>query len=312
MAAVYTPMKSGGMELDLTRIPPYAELLARINVTNLMPAGSNGESLSLSVTERKALAEAWAKEGPARGLKVYIHVGAESLIDAIELAKHAASLPGVTGLVSMTPVYYKPSVQTLHDWLAAVAASAPKLPFWYYHFPDGTGVLPGKAHALLELVDQTGRIPNFMGIKFTDYNLLDFQRCLQVANGKYNMLFGRDEEGLAAIMLGGDSVVSSTIQYSATLRDVVRLHEKGDWAGAEAAQRRNAQLCSHFGAFDPSVDVQKNIMTMVGLDVGPSRLPKTDMTHQDFTKLQADLRSAGLIDTPPGDRLAVHLTPQVV
>jgi N-acetylneuraminate lyase len=44
----------------------------------------------------------------------------------------------------MTPVYFKPTVDTLVDFLAAVAGAAPSLPFWFYHFPDDTGVLPGK------------------------------------------------------------------------------------------------------------------------------------------------------------------------
>merc|ERR1712203_1039779 len=105
---------------------------------------------------------------PAYGLRLYMHVGCESLTDSIALAKHAASLKGVSGILAMTPVYFKPSVQTLHDFLAAVAAAAPEMPFWFYHFPDDTGVLPGQAHKFLEFADRSGKIPNLMGIKFTD------------------------------------------------------------------------------------------------------------------------------------------------
>mmetsp|Transcript_32019 Transcript_32019/g.64724 ORF Transcript_32019/g.64724 Transcript_32019/m.64724 type:complete len:224 (-) Transcript_32019:41-712(-) len=205
VAAVYTPMKASGFELDSDKIPAYAQRLAKINVTGVLSAGTNGESLSLSVAERKLIAEAWARAGPPCGVSVYVHVGAESVADAMEMARHAASTPGVSGIVCMTPVFFKPTLVTLHDFLAAVAAAAPELPFWYYHFPDTTGVLTGKAHKLAEMVEESGRIPNFMGIKFTDYNLMDLQLCMQVGGPrKYNMLYGRDEELLPALQLGAD------------------------------------------------------------------------------------------------------------
>ena len=94
--------------------------------------------------ERKALAEAWGKAGPSLGLRIYMHVGSESLVESVDLANHAASTSGISGIVCMTPVYFKPTIETLLDFLAAVAAGAPELPFWFYHFPDDTGVLPGK------------------------------------------------------------------------------------------------------------------------------------------------------------------------
>merc|ERR1712066_31209 len=171
---------------------------------------------------------------------------------------------------AMTPVYFKPTVQTLHDFLAGVAAAAPELPFWFYHFPDDTGVLPGQAHKFLEFADSSGKIPNLMGIKFTDYNLMDFQLCTQVGTpGKYNMLYGRDEQLLAALELGADTGVSSTIQYAPSLRDVWSLYKKGDKVGARRSQAVNAKLCNTFGGFEGDQNVQKNIIKMVGMDVGP-------------------------------------------
>ena len=193
MIAVYTPMKSDGLSLDLDILPKYASFLASRNITNIMPAGSNGESLSLTVPERKALAEAWVSAAKPHGLNVYMHVGSESLPESIELAQHAATA-GVSGILAMTPVYFKPTVDTLIDFLAAVAAAAPSLPFWFYHFPDDTGVLPGKAHEFLEQADASGKIPTLMGIKYTDYNLMDFQLCTLVGGkGKYNMLVSRSQ-----------------------------------------------------------------------------------------------------------------------
>merc|ERR1712039_764395 len=144
---------------------------------------------------------------------------------------------------------------------AEVAGEAPSMPFWYYHFPDRTGVLPGEAHELLGLVDTLNQIPNFMGIMFNDYNLMDFQLCMQVSNGKYNMIYGRDEQALAAFSLGGSVVVSGTVQYSPTLRDTLTSLKEGDRAAAITAQQLNVKLFSYFPQFK-GMFVGKSLMRM--------------------------------------------------
>lgn len=299
MAAVYTPMKNGGMELDLTKIKPYVAHLASVNVTNAMLAGTNGESVSLTIPERKQLAEAWAKEAAGSGVNVYVHVGCESLLDTIELAKHAASVPGIAGIVTMPPVFFKPSLQSLLAYLEAVAAAAPNTPLWYYHIPIMTGVLQGQANSLLNLIEQSGKMPTFMGVKFTDYDLADFVACKQIAGGKYNLLFGRDEKGLSALLLGADGFVSSTVQYSHTLRDVVQKFAKGDLDGAEVAQAKNAELCSFFGVYGSAAkNVQKAVMRMTGVDVGPPRLPFVDLSESEYVTLEHRLTAGNYIDQP--------------
>lgn len=300
MAAAYTPMKAGGMELDLDVIPKYAAHIARLNISNVMPCGTNGESLSLSVQERKQLAEAWGKAAPQYGLKVYVHIGSESVVETADLMRHASQTAGISGAVAMPPVYFKPTLETLHRFLAAVAKVAPEFPFWFYHFPDATGVLPGQAHALLKVVDDAGDIPNFMGIKYTDYNMMDFQLALGVGAGKYNMLYSRDEQALPALQLGADGVVSSTIQYAPSLRRVVTLYQRGKLEQAKAEQLKNAELCSHFGQFESqSKNVQKNIMGMVGMAVGSSRLPKIDLLPDEYSQLEMLLASKDFIDKLP-------------
>merc|ERR1712217_605600 len=194
-----------------------------------------------------------------------------------------------------------------HDFLVQVAQGAPDLPFWFYHFPDDTGVLPGEAHALLQLVHDSGKIPNFMGIKFTDYNLMDFQLCTQIGDGKYNMLYGRDEQAVGALDLGADAAVSSTVQYSRTLQNAVDAFKQGDLPAALAAQERNAKLCSYFGDYESEgKNVQKSIMRMVGMDVGPSRLPKVDLSEQEREELARKLYQGNLIDSIPSSKHHDH------
>jgi len=136
-----------------------------------------------------------------------------------------------------------------------------------------------------------------MGIKFTDYNLMDFSLCKQVAGGRYNMLYGRDEQALPALLLGAEAAVSSTIGYSPTLRKAYALWTAGDREAGLIQQARNAKLCSMLGPYEKQgYNIQKAAMAMVGMAVGPSRLPKLDPPSEGADQFEADARALNLLD----------------
>ena len=80
----------GTTSLDLTRIPVLAQYLNDTGVHWIFSAGSTGESVDLTVAERKAMAEAWVKVAKGYpGMRVIVHVGADSVVDARDMAAHA-------------------------------------------------------------------------------------------------------------------------------------------------------------------------------------------------------------------------------
>jgi len=114
----------------------------------------------------------------------------------------------------MPPVYFKPGdIPTLVDTMSVIANAAPDLPFWYYHFPAMTGVDLDMFH-FTEAIDASGAMPNFMGVKFTNEIIMDFNSIGHYKDGKYNMLFGRDEILTSALATGVcDGDVSSTVNF---------------------------------------------------------------------------------------------------
>ena len=57
---------------------PQAAHLKREGCAGVFVNGTSGEMMSLSVSEREALAEAWKKAGDAHGLKVIVHCGCDA------------------------------------------------------------------------------------------------------------------------------------------------------------------------------------------------------------------------------------------
>ena len=73
----------------------------------------------------------------------------------------------------MPPVYFKPeNIEALVDTMALIASGAPDLPFWYYHFPDKTNV-DLNMYEFVKSADESGKIPNLMGVKFTNEHIMD-------------------------------------------------------------------------------------------------------------------------------------------
>ncbi len=291
VAAPFTAFHADG-SLHLDKIEYQAESLFLSGVGGAFVCGTTGESLSLTVAERMAVAERWAAAAPD-GLAVIIHVGHPCTEDAKALAAHAQKI-GAWAIGAMAPCFFRPAgVDDLVAWCAEVAAAAPELPFYYYHIPSMTGVSFPAADVLER---GAGCIPTLAGAKFTYENLMDYQRCLALRDGRFDMLFGRDEILLSALVLGAKGAVGTTYNFAApAYRRVIEAFERGDLAAARAEQLRAVEmiqtLLRHGG-----LPAFKAVMKMIRVDCGPVRPPLRDLTLEERHHLHQDLERIGFFD----------------
>ncbi|XP_072788784.1 N-acetylneuraminate lyase isoform X3 [Taeniopygia guttata] len=191
VAATITPMTPDG-KINLSVIRQYVDYLVNEqNVKNIFVNGTTGEGLSLSIQERKLLAEEWMCQGKDKLDHVIIHVGALNLPECQELARHAAAL-GADGIAVIAPFFFKPTNKDeLVAFLQKVASEAPEVPFYYYHIPPLTGVKI-RVEELLDGIK--AQIPTFQGVKFSDTDLLDLAQCIHKnETGELEFLYGVDE-----------------------------------------------------------------------------------------------------------------------
>lgn len=291
IAAPHTPFRRDGT-LALDVIPQQARLLAHNGVTGAFICGTTGEGPSLTGEERRQVAEAWLAARPA-GLTIIVHVGHLSLADARTFAQHAQHI-GADAIATVAPSFFKPATQTeLVAWCAQVAAAAPKLPFYYYQIPSMTSVSLSAADFITAAASQ---IPNLAGIKFTFENLMDFSRATAHSDGKYNVLFGRDEILLAGLALGAKGAVGSTYNFAAPLYNrIIEAFNRGDLA---AARRDQSRAIDFIGVLDRhgGLAAGKSVMKLIGLDCGPVRLPLRALTDRDEASLREALEKIGFFD----------------
>ena len=211
IAAPFTPFNAD-FSLNLNAVPLIARHLARQKVTGAFVGGTTGEWASLTQPERRSLAEAWRQATDSK-LKLIVHVGHNCLADSRALAAHAENL-GADAIAAIMTSFFRPAtLERTVEYCRRIAQAAPRIPFYYYHMPDMTGVnfkmtdfLPAARKA----------IPTFRGIKFTHSDLMDYGLTLAAADG-HDVLFGRDEILLAGLAAGAQGAVGSTYNYCARL-----------------------------------------------------------------------------------------------
>jgi len=288
IAAPFTPMKAD-RTLDLNAVDPYARWLHANDVVGAFICGTTGEGSSLTMEERRQVAERWVAVAPA-GLRVIVHVGHTSLADCRTLAAHAQSI-GADSIACLSPFFFKPAgVEGLVEWCEQVAGAAPGLPFYYYHMPSMTGVSV-KVSEFLRLAGK--RIPNLIGVKFTFEDLEDYERCLRIDAGRFDMLFGRDELLLSSLRLGACGAVGSTYNFAAPLyHAIIKAHHQGDCKKAEELQALAVQMINTLvqGGAHP-VATFKWFMGRTGLSCGPGRLPLNNPAPEQIVALEAKLEA---------------------
>eukprot|EP00823_Brevimastigomonas_motovehiculus_P005629 TRINITY_DN4184_c0_g1_i1.p1 TRINITY_DN4184_c0_g1~~TRINITY_DN4184_c0_g1_i1.p1 ORF type:complete len:333 (+),score=70.14 TRINITY_DN4184_c0_g1_i1:64-1062(+) len=294
VAAIYTPFFENG-SLNLLHLEEQAKWLKETGVTGVFVAGTNGESVLLTSEERKSLASKWVTVGHQYGLKVIIHAGSDSVVDAIQLAAHAQAI-GADAVGAMPPSFFKPSsMANLVVTMTAIANACPQFPFYYYHIPSKTGVSINDdfVSAL------AAAIPNLNGFKFSDTDTRLLSRIMRYkdAQGKtMNVLYGTDENMPAALMNGVDGFVGSTYGFANKLyTHLMDNFKAGNTSAVMIDQRRSQDMVSIVMKYstDNQFGFKATFQLRTKCDMGPPRLPLVRMTDANLKAMNDELTAIG-------------------
>ena len=292
--APFTPMHANG-DINLQPIARYARMLKSNGLVGAFINGSSGEGYMLTTVERKAIAEEWIRNSPSPDFKIIVHVGSCCLRDSEELAGHAATL-GAWGIGAMAPPF--PKITRINDlvkYCEAIAGSAPNLPFYFYHIPAFNGAYLSMVD-FLKAVD--GHIPNFAGIKFTYESLYEYNQCRLYKDGKYDILHGQDETILASLAQGGaQGGIGGTTNYNGReLTGIIKAWNEGNIEEAREKQNFSQEVINVICHFRGNIVGGKRIMKLIGLDLGPNRVPFANLTDEEEQKLKMELEEIGFFE----------------
>lgn len=289
IAATYTPLHPDGT-LHRDIIKAYGQFLKFNKVSGAFVNGTTGDFVSLSTRERKQLIETWSQHKP-EDFFLTNHVGHTNLREAQELAAHSENL--VDAICVLPPYYFKPkTLDSLMFYCSEIAKCAPSIPFYYYHIP----VLTGADFPMIDFLELAVKaIPNFAGIKYSQYNTTDFAKCLNFNQGAHNILFGVDEKLVTSLPLGATGWVGSTYNHLAPLYyKIISSYQNGNEQKANELQEKAVFFVESLDKISGFNGAGKSFMRLFGLDMGPSRYPHNTMTEDQLRTAMRALDDHGI------------------
>jgi 4-hydroxy-tetrahydrodipicolinate synthase len=282
--AAATPFREDG-SFDEAAYQRHVEWLVASGVHGLVPAGTTGESPTLTDGEKAAMF-AICRDAAKGKAKVVAGAGTNSTaktVKAVELAAEA----GVDGVLTVCPYYNKPTQAGLIAHFGAVADVG--LPVMLYNIPGRTSI-----NMTPESIAKAAEHPNLVAVKEAS-GTVGATMDLKHLAPRLKVLSGDDALFLPCLAVGGDGVVS--VAGNVAPVELVALWDA--WRAGDAARARaiNAQLAPLYRALfvETNPIPVKAALNLMGRCNRTMRLPMTEATPTTVANLAATLRGLGLI-----------------
>jgi len=284
--ALVTPFRSDG-SLDE---PSLRALIARqidAGIDFLCPCGTTGESPTLTRKEHLRIVEITVEEARGR-VPVLAGAGGYNTAEVIELIADLKTI-GVSGILSVTPYYNKPTQEGLFQHYRAIAEST-SLPIIVYSVQPRTSVNVEPA-TLLRLT----KIDNIVGVKEASGSISQMASILARVPDSFLVLSGDDAIALPLIALGGRGVISVVSnQIPAEFTALTHAALAGDFPRARQLQR-TYQALMEINFIETSPGPVKFALSRMGLLEPVWRLPMVAPQVASQEKIDAVLESLGLL-----------------
>lgn len=284
--ALVTPFRAD-RSLDESVLRALVKRQIDAGIDFLVPCGTTGESPTLTHEEHLRVIEITVEE--ARG-HVPVLAGAGGY-DTAKVIKLVAELKrmGVSGILSVTPYYNKPTQEGLYQHFRAIAEST-SLPIILYSVQSRTAVNI-EPPTLVRLSE----IENIAGVKEASGSISQMSSILARVPESFLVLSGDDAVTLPLIALGGRGVISVVSNETpAEFGQLTRAALKGDFVRARELQRKY-QALMEINFVETSPGPVKFAMARMGLLEPVWRLPMVPPQVASQQKIEAVLESLGVL-----------------
>ena len=205
--AIVTPFKNNKLDEEayLKLINFHLE-----NGTNgLVPAGTTGESPTLSHDEHEKVIEICIKESNGK-IPVIAGTGSNSTEEAVALTKHAEKA-GADGVLVVTPYYNKPTQEGLYQHYKKINDNC-GIPIIIYNIP-GRSVKDMSVDTMARLFE----LKNIVGVKDATGDLYRVNQTLEKMGKEFIQLTGNDDNAMEFNKRGGVGAISVTANIAPKL-----------------------------------------------------------------------------------------------
>ena len=261
------------------------------NGTNgLVPAGTTGESPTLSHDEHEKVIELCVKESRGK-LPVFAGTGSNSTEEAISLTTHAEKI-GSNGALVVTPYYNNPTQEGLYQHYKAINDKC-VIPIIIYNIP-GRSVIDMSVDTMARLYE----LKNIIGVKDATGDLNRVNETSKKLGKDFIQLTGNDDNALEFNRRGGVGAISVTANIAPKLcSDFQKLSISENESEKKEAERLNEVLqpIHHAMFVESNPSPVKYAAKLLDLCDDHVRLPLVKVTDDTKNIVKKALVSAKLI-----------------
>ena len=286
--ALVTPFKNNKLDID-----SYIKLI-HFHIENgtkgLVPAGTTGESPTLSHDEHQRVIDLCVKESNGK-LPVSAGTGSNSTEEAISLTCHAEKM-GANGALIVTPYYNKPTQEGLYQHYKAINDKC-GIPIIIYNIP-GRSVIDMNIDTMARLFE----LKNIIGVKDATGDLNRVDQTLSKMGKDFIQLTGNDDNALDFNRRGGIGAISVTANIAPKLCSEFQKYSilKDEKSKAEAEKLNNILQPIHHSMFiESNPSPVKFAAKLLKLCDDEVRLPLVKVTEPTKEIVKKALLTAKLI-----------------
>ena len=286
--ALITPFKNNGLDEEA-----YIKLI-HFHIDNgtngLVPAGTTGESPTLSHDEHQRVIDLCIKESNGK-IPVIAGTGSNSTEEAISLTTHAEKA-GANGALIVTPYYNKPTQEGLYQHYKAINDRC-GIPIIIYNIP-GRSVIDMSVDTMARLFE----LKNIVGVKDATGDLDRVNQTLEKMGKDFIQLTGNDDNAFEFNKRGGVGAISVTANIAPKLCSDFQKFSKSDTDNEiKEAERLDKilQPVHHSMFVESNPSPVKYAAKLLGLCDDNVRLPLVKVTDTTKEIVKKALQSAKLI-----------------
>ncbi len=286
--ALVTPFKNDKLDVET-----YIKLI-HFHIENgtngLVPAGTTGESPTLSHDEHEMVIDLCVKESRGK-LPVFAGTGSNSTEEAISLTTHAEKI-GADGALIVTPYYNKPTQEGLYQHYKAINDKC-GIPIIIYNIP-GRSVIDMSVETMARLFE----LKNIIGVKDATGDLSRVDKTLEKLGKEFIQLTGNDDNALEFNKKGGVGAISVTANIAPKLcSDFQRFANSDNVNDIKDAEKLNEilQPVHHAMFIESNPSPVKYAAKLMSLCDDAVRLPLVKVTDPTKEIVKKALKQARLI-----------------
>ncbi len=263
------------------------DFLIEGGIDGLFPLGTTGEFALFTREDRRKVLETVVDQAKER-VPVFAGVSDPSVENVRALAKDALDV-GADGIIATPPYYFTTRGDALFSYFETIASNS-ELPLMVYNIPEWT-------HSFVppETIQRLAERRLIVGMKYTEYNLLNLLQFLKVAGKQISVFTGSDAMAFTSLEFGGKGAIIGAANVAPRIASsIFDEFRRGNFEMAREAQLKLLPVIEAIGTGRFPAGL-KEAMKLIGVPVGGVKRPLEHLSGEERRKVAALIQEAGML-----------------